>query len=217
MADQTVLSAQKRELTGKKVARLRYQGSIPASISTGKKTQVISLQKKEFSDVYDKVGESGLIYVQIEGVSQKIPVLIEEIQLSPVKNWIEHVMFKKVSLKEKVEADVTIEFIGENEVNDAVVNQVADTVTVEALPTDLPDKLEVDIAQLTEIGQSVTFADLVLPSGVTLAMDEDQASQPVVLLQEVKEEIEPEEETEAETAEAEQAAESQDEGQETTE
>jgi large subunit ribosomal protein L25 len=68
-----------------------------------------------------------------------------------------------------------------------------DVVEVEALPQDLPEKFEIDATQLTEVGQMVSYKDLQFDrSKVTLMIDEEQMDEPVVMVQEVKEEVEPE-------------------------
>jgi hypothetical protein len=73
---------------------------------------------------------------------------------------------------------------------------VKDEIEVEALPADLPEKFEIDVSLLTEVGQMVTYADLKYDrSKVTLVLGEEGEEEPVVLVQEQREE-EPEEEPE---------------------
>jgi large subunit ribosomal protein L25 len=80
----------------------------------------------------------------------------------------------------------------ENDVPNTTVVVVVDSVEVESLPTNIPESIEVDVSLLTEAGQVVMFSQLSLPEGVVLAMEEERLSEPVVILQEFKEEIEEE-------------------------
>lgn len=157
------LSAQKRIITGKKVKTLRKQGLLPANIY-GKniKSQAAQVDLKEFQKVYEEVGETGLIDLLL-GDKETRPVLIHNVQLDPIKSLPLHTDFYQVSLKEKVTAMVPVIFVGDSP---AVVNKegvlltVLDEVEVEALPTDLPENIELDVSKLTAIDQELKVKDL---------------------------------------------------------
>lgn len=192
---------------------IRKEKFIPANLYGAKKDSIaIKINLKDFQKLYDQVGDTGLVYLQInEGKTQE-PSLIDEIQSDPVTDQILHVAFKRVSLTEKINANIPIELLGEIDIPKAVLVTVKDHIEVEALPTDLPEKFELDVTQLSKIGDSLTFADLKYnQEKVSLVLGEDGLESPIVLIQEVKEEIE---ETPVAPAEAATAAE---EGKETTE
>jgi len=203
MAKKIKFTAQQRTQMGKKTKVLRKQGVVPANVSGAIENPIaISFNKNSFVSLYDEVGDTGLFYLSIENDGTDLPVLVDDVQIDPVTDEISHVVLKKVNLKEKISADVPVEMVGENSVPGAVVVAVVDSVEVEALPTDLPEKFEIDISELTEIGQSVTFADLKYDKDqVTLMVAEEEMSTPVVLLQEQAQE-EPEEETASDAEEA---------------
>lgn len=194
MTDSTTFSAQKRDILGKKVAQLRREGSIPANIyGVGKDSVAITVSTKAFEKLYENVGETGLVYLQVEGTAKDVPVLVDEVQYHPVTGELTHASFKQVDLSEKITAEVPVETIGENNVPSAVVVVVKDVIEVEALPTDLPENFTIDISTLTEIGQSISYKDLSYDkSKVTLMVAEEELENPLVLLEEVKEEVEPE-------------------------
>ncbi len=207
MTSDHTLVVQPRKLFGKKASRLRNQGLVIANVfGDGQESTAIQLDTQAFTRLYEQVGESGLLYLEIEGESKNRPTLIDEVQLHSVSGNVEHVSFRQVSLKEKVTAEVSIEIVGEVDISDAVMTVIRDTVEVEALPTDLPEKIEVDVTSLTEIGHSISMADLKIDaSKVSLVLGDDQNPEemPVVLIQEVKEEpVEEPEETEGEGEEA---------------
>ncbi len=203
MNDKTVLKTEKRS-TKKTAARsLRKAGSLPGNIfGEGKESVAISLSQLLFEKTLDAIGESGLIYLSVDGVEE--PVLIDEVQLDSVTNQPIHCSFRRVNLKEKVSSEVPIELEGELSVPNAVLVLTQDSVEVEALPADLPEKIIVKTEQFTELGQQLDYTELDYDrDAVTLLVEEERMNEPVVLVQEVKEEVVEETPTEGEAAEAE--------------
>lgn len=191
MAEKNILNAKKRDISGKKVKQLRRAGQLVGSLSVpGSQSQNLEINQLEFVKLIDKTGESGLIYLSLD--KKETPVVIDEIQYHPVSQEPIHVTLRKVSLTEKIEAEIEVELIGENKISGAVVVTVLDTIVIKALPTDIPEKFTVDISSLTEIGQTVNLTDLNFDKNkveLVLAEDQNPAETPVVILQEVKEEV----------------------------
>lgn len=200
------LEAKKREVTGKKVKKLRKEGLLPATVY-GKDIKSVSLSVpvKEFLRVYDKVGETGLVELKFDGKSQ--PTLISSVQIHPVTRLPLHGEFHAVKLTERIKANVPVELVGESPAvqnNIGVLLQTVNEIEVEALPTDLPEKVEIDVAGLAEIDQQVTVGQLKIPSGVevlTLA-EEIVVKVAPAISEETKKEMEAEAATKA-AAEAE--------------
>jgi large subunit ribosomal protein L25 len=191
---QTTYQVKKRQHT--KPKQLRREGIVPANIFGAGDSIAIQVDSLSFGKLYEQVGETGLIYVEIKGDKHQHPVLVEEIQTDPVSGELLHASLRQVDLTEKTEANVPVETIGEFDIPEAVLVVVKDEIEVEALPADLPEKFEIDVSLLTEVGQMVTYADLKYDrSKVTLVLGEEGEEEPVVLVQEQREE-EPEEEPE---------------------
>jgi len=156
------LKAEERKITGRKVARLRKEGTLPANVYGKKiKSQAISVNSKEFLKVFEEAGETGLIELALG--KEKRPVLVHNLQMHPVDDSPLHVDFLQVDLKEKVSAEVPVELIGESPAEKQGLGTVVlylQEVEVEALPTDLPEKFEVDTKALTEVNQAVFVKDL---------------------------------------------------------
>ncbi|MFH0937355.1 MAG: 50S ribosomal protein L25 [Candidatus Daviesbacteria bacterium] len=173
--DRLSLKAQEREILGKKVKSLRQSGLIPAHVF-GKKveTEHVSVQGLEFLKVYKEVGETGLIDLKI-GAEKIRPVMVKGVQVDPVRGFPLHIDFYQVNLSEKVQVPVPIEIIGEEpEVvhsGEAVVIQPLSEVEVEALPTEIPEKLEVDISSLRQVDDAILVSSLKAPEGVTILGD----------------------------------------------
>ncbi|MCX6705895.1 MAG: 50S ribosomal protein L25 [Candidatus Woesebacteria bacterium] len=156
--EKITLKAKVRKEVGRKVKLLRKEGILPANIYGKKiKSESIQIDLKEFLDVYKKVGDTKLFYIN------ERPVLVANIQKNPVSDALLHVDFHQVDLKEKVEAKVPVELTGESPAEKqsiGTVVQYLNEIEVEALPTDLPDKFEIDISKLTEVDQSIHVKDL---------------------------------------------------------
>lgn len=184
------LSAAVRTITGKKVRQLRKQGLTPASVY-GQEMVPASVQivDKELHAVFNHVGESGLVDLMLDG--KKLPILFRNPQYHPVMGTLTHIDCFKVNLKEKINAFVPVEFIGESAAVKAgkVLVEVVNEVEVEALPADLPEKIEVDLSALETIESVVTIADLnVDRTKVEIKNDPEQV---VVKVDEPKVEEEP--------------------------
>lgn len=169
---QPKLTVEKRQTTGRKVKKLRDKGVLPANLYGKKvKSQSLKLDLKAFLPVYEEVGETGVVYLQVKGETKTRPVLIHNLQIHPVTDTPLHADFYQVSLKEKVSAEIPIELVGESPaVKDklGVLIQPLSEVEVEALPTELPEKLEVDIGKLEKIDDAFVVGDLKAPKGVKI-------------------------------------------------
>lgn len=170
------LDVEKREILGKKVKELRREGLIPANIY-GKdvKSVAVQLKDKEFEKIFAEVGETGLIDLSFD--SQTRPVLIHNVQYNSISRKPIHADFYQVNLKEKVKTAVPLELVGEAK---AVVDKIGillqqlTEVEVEALPADLPEKIEVNVESLTNIDDQIMVSGLKLPEGVTVLNDPEQ-------------------------------------------
>jgi large subunit ribosomal protein L25 len=187
MSQKIVFAATPRTVEGKKVKHLRPKMT-PGNISGDlEKSMPVTVDAMSFKKLYEKVGDSGLFYLKVEGETKDRPVLVSEVQHNPVSNAILHVAFRQVDLSEKVTAEVPVETIGEFAVREAVLVTVHNVVEVEALPQDLPEKFEINVAEFTKIGDMVTFAQLNYDkSKVTLKIEAEQLETPVVMVQELR-------------------------------
>ena len=204
------LVVEKRLVLGKKIKKLRKQGILPANIY-GKdiKSVAVQLPYKEFNVVFKETGETGLVDVELDGAVR--PVLIHNGQYDHFTRDHLHADFFQVNLKEKVKTMVPVEIIGEPKaVADKIglLLQPLSEVEVEALPEDLPEKIEVNVEHLAAIDEQITIEDLKLPNGVVILTDSSQVIAKIAELvtKEAKEEAE-KEAKEAEEAKAEEGAE----------
>ena len=168
-----VLKAKTREVTGKKVEQLRKEDIIPAVMYGNKiASQNILVNYLDFKRVYDKAGESALIELETEG--KKVNVLVHDIQLDPMSGKFTHVDFFQVNMKEEVETEIPLEFIGESpavkELGGVLIKSL-DEITVKCLPADLPEKYEIDISKLTTFDDVIAVKDLQVSDKVEILID----------------------------------------------
>ncbi len=174
MSETTSITAVPRTITGKANRRLADAGQIPAVLyGAGRETMSIALDRHAFEVMmsHQSAGAT-LVSIAIEGESKPVNAMIREMQHSPVKGTILHVDFQAIRMDQKLHAAVSLDFVGDAEGVKAggVFMQSAREVMVEALPTDLPDSLEIDISAL-EIGHTMTIADIAVPENVTILDD----------------------------------------------
>lgn len=198
--DKLKLESKTREVFGKKNKELREKGFIPATVY-GKKVGPfsVSVDAKELNAIYRKTGDNTVVELNIDGKNTH-HVLIQDVVRTPVSGEIIHVDFHAISLTEKVKAFVEIEMIGENELLKSGGNAILamSDIEVEALPTHLPHKIEVDISSIKAFGESIYVRDLKLGSDVKILSDENN---PIVTLSEPEKiEIEETKPAEAETS-----------------
>jgi len=160
-AEKTILAAEARVLFGKKNKVLRKKGLLPANIfGSGFASQSISINYRDFSKVFRKSGETGVIYIKTE--KEEIPTLVKTTQRDPIESKLLHVDFRKVDLSIKIEAEVPLNFVGIA----PAVNQGGVLITqttkllVEALPQHIPHQIDIDVSILKEIGNEIKVADL---------------------------------------------------------
>lgn len=168
--------AEKREILGKKVRKLRREGILPANIYGADFTSTaVQLPTKDFKKVFDIVHETGLVDVEFAGST--VPVLIKNVQYNPLTDEPVHADFHKVNLKEKITAKIPVIAVGEPKaVTDKIglLEQPVMEVEVEALPTDLPESLEINVDALAAVDEQLLVSDLQVPTGSTVLTDPAQ-------------------------------------------
>lgn len=169
MADDNKLVAESRTQFGKGAARrIRATGKIPAVIyGHGTEPQHVTLPGHEVSLILRKA--NAVFDLDINGKSQL--ALVKDVQKDPVRQIIEHLDLVIVRKGEKVTIDIPIHVIGEAAPGTQVL-QDANTLSIEAEATNIPERLTVDIEGLGE-GTQIKASDVALPEGSTLISDPD--------------------------------------------
>jgi large subunit ribosomal protein L25 len=167
MADENKLTAEPRTSFGKGAARkIRATGKIPAVIyGHGTDPQHVTLPSHEVGLILRKA--NAVLDLDINGKSQL--ALVKDVQKDPVKQIIEHLDLIVVRKGEKVIVDIPVHLEGEAAPGTSV-NQDANTLSLEAEATNIPERLVISIEGLEE-GAHITAGDVKLPEGSTLISD----------------------------------------------
>lgn len=198
------LQAKQRKVFGRRVKHIRHQDKVPGNVfGPNTKSKALTIEKKELLSVFKEAGETNLIDLVVEGEKNPRPVLITDIQTHPATNEALHVDLHQVDLTEKTTADIPVETVGEAPAVEkgGILVPFLNEIEVEALPEDLPEKFEVDISSLEEIGDTILVKDLDIDrEKIKLLVEEKE---PVVSIQEPEPEEEPEPTPEEEAEEGE--------------
>ena len=199
--------------------RLRKQGLIPGVLyGRGKQSHAFCVPERELRRVL--TGPSGLhaiLDVVLEGQTTTHASILKDYQQDVITGRIAHIDLQEVRLDQPIQAQVVIELVGESAgtKEGGVLSQVSREINVEALPMEVPERIEVDISEM-HIGDTLRLADVAQQEGVTFLDDPEETVLATVTLPTKVEEPEPElteEELEAaELAEGEEAPEGADEG-----
>jgi large subunit ribosomal protein L25 len=180
--------------------RLRREGVVPGVVYSGGE-DAIAFQVAE-REVRNILHEGAALFdLEVEG-SKAVPVVVKDQQLHPVRGSIQHLDLQQVNLKEAIQADVALELAGADDAPgvkaSGVLEHVTHEVTVEALPTDIPDKIIVDVSAM-EINDTLQLSAVTAPEGVTfVAEDLDEITIVNLSPPRVEEVAEPEVEEETE-------------------
>jgi large subunit ribosomal protein L25 len=169
------LEVKERELRGSRESRrLRKDGLIPGVLyGRGHKPHPISVPERELRRVLTGAGGlHAILDVVVEGQKSTHSSILKDYQVDPIRGRIDHFDLQEVRLDQPIQTAVVVELVGESVGAKAggVLSQVAREVRVEALPLEVPERLELDVSAL-EIGASLRLADLHVPDGVTLLDD----------------------------------------------
>ena len=182
--DTIILDAIARTATGKKVRALRRENITPIHVY-GKGLTSLTLQADThlLQQTLHKVGRTIPLTVRVQGEDHF--VFAREIQRHPVSDRLIHVDFLRVSLTERITSDIPVELTGEApgaRVEGASVSHDMYSISVEALPMDLPPIISIDISALSDIGSAIHAGDIALGSGVSLVTDPEAVIARIVVM-----------------------------------
>jgi large subunit ribosomal protein L25 len=197
----TTLKVTPRDIFGSRATRrLRKDGLVPGVVyGQGGEARPFQVPERELRNVLQE-GQT-LLDLEVDG-SKAVPVVIKEQQHHPVRGEVTHLDCLEVRLDEEIQAEVTIELEGTENApgvrEGGVLEHVTREITVEALPTEIPEQIVVDVSAM-EINDTINLASVAIPSGVKLMAEEPEEITIATLSPpRVEEEPEPELEEEAE-------------------
>ncbi len=184
--EKVVLQAEKRNVVGKQVKALRREGKLPGVIY-GRHVEpiAISLEAHSTGLAMTKLTSSSLVTINVDG--KEYPALMRDRQRDYIKGNLTHVDFLAVDLNEKIRAFVGVHYVGVSgavkDYNGVLVHNL-EQLEVECLPTDLPERIEIDISVLAKIGDGIRVHDVKISDKVRIVTDGDEMVAVVTLAKE---------------------------------
>jgi len=175
---QTELLVTIRETLGKKVRFLRRQGITPVHLF-GHNVESVALQcdTAQLKRVLAQTGRTRLISLKVDEAKRPRNVVIREVQREPRTSELLHVDFYQVSMAEKIRVEVPIVSIGEApalKLKENFLIQELNSLSVECLPGEIPNRVDIDLASLTEVGQAIHVKDIMLDKEGTILNNPEQ-------------------------------------------
>ena len=163
MPEAEKIAVRPRTITGKKVERLRRQGILPGVVFGGHADSVpLETDAHAFELGHRRWGRTTLL--TLEGLDGgEVRALIHDVSRDPRTGRMLHVDFARVSLTEVTHAEVPLHFVGSSGAvrnEGAVLLHALDHVRVEALPQDIPHRIDVDLSPLDTLENAVHIRDL---------------------------------------------------------
>lgn len=181
------LTAEKRNVFGKKLKKEREAGKMPA-VLYGKKEEAepIFVSLKEFQKVLKLAGETSVIDISLENKIKK--TMVYDVDFDPVSGVARHADFLLVKMDEPIEAVVPLDFQGEPEAVKAggILVKALHELTVKALPGVIPHEIIIDISKLKTAEDKILIADISLPANVSIVGKESDEA--VALIETPREE-----------------------------
>jgi len=176
--DAITLDAVPRDVLGKKVKALRRAGATPLHLY-GKRMPSRSLQGDStmVARVIGQVGHHMPLYLKLDGAKEQELVFVREVQRHPITNRILHVDLFRVDVTQQISGEIPLTLIGEAPATRSyggILMHSLRHLSVECLPMDMPERMEIDISHLEELEQGIRVSDLAPVPGLTILSDPEE-------------------------------------------
>jgi large subunit ribosomal protein L25 len=167
--------AQRERLGSAESRRLRKEGLVPGVLYGNGEPVAISITERELRRALTGAGGlHAILDVEIDGKGETHASILKEYQVDAVRGGVTHVDLQEVRLDQAIQASVTVLLLGGEDApgvrEGGVLSQPLREVTVEALPLEVPEHLDLDVSGM-DIGATLRISDLTAPEGVTLLDD----------------------------------------------
>jgi large subunit ribosomal protein L25 len=173
MSKQFVVGAETRNDQGKGASRrLRRAGKVPAILYGGKgePSNIMLEQLKLLTVIDDERFYSSIVTLKLDGKEQQ--AIIKDVQMHPAKNAVLHVDLQRVLADQPIRIRLPIHFLNQAscpgvKTEGGQVSHLRSDVEISCLPKDLPEALEVDMANM-HLNDTIFLKDVKVPPGVTI-------------------------------------------------
>ena len=167
------VSATSRKAQGTGASRrLRKTGRVPGIVYGEGEPALIDIDHNNlFHALRKEAFHASVLTLDLDG--KKEQVLLRDFHMHPFRQQVQHIDFQRVSKDKKIHVKVPLHFINADiapgvKVSGGIISHVMNDLNIACLPADLPEFIEVDLANLA-MGHSIHVSDLKLPKGVAVA------------------------------------------------
>lgn len=211
MADAATLPAQKRDGTGKGVARkLRAAGRVPA-VLYGRELEPVhlSLDAREAEHLFHAISvDNTIVELSVDGEKEAYQTLIREIQVHPLRQSLTHVDFLRIQAGVTVDVNVPLHLVGTPEGvknSGGVLEQIIHDLPVRCIPSKIPQFIDVDVSHL-DLNESLHIYDVEFEEGVEVTIEQKRTVCSVAVPKVIEEEVDEDALDEGEEPEGEEPA-----------
>jgi len=176
--DTISLDVSSRDVLRKKVKALRRTGMTPLHLyGKGMPSRALQANSSTVTKIVNQVGHNIPLYLKVADTKEQDLVFVREIQHHPITNRILHVDFYRVDVSQRVKGEVPITLLGEApavRIYKGILMQTLHTLSVECLPMEMPERIEIDISGLEELDQGIRVSDYAPGSGITVLSDSEE-------------------------------------------
>ncbi len=178
MANRITLSLETRTIMGKQVKKLRKAGTVPVHLyGPSISPRFLQCATSDLLKVLVQAGSNTPVFVTLPDSGEEHLAFVREVQWEPLRGTLLHVDLLQTEVSQRISAEVPILLEGESQAAreaGGTVGQVLRTLSVEALPLDMPGDLRVDVSVLTDDSNVLRAGDIGLPGNVTLLTDPEE-------------------------------------------
>ena len=178
MANRITLSLETRTIMGKQVKKLRKAGTVPVHLyGPSISPRFLQCATPDLLRVLVQAGSNTPVFVTLPDSGEEHLAFVREVQWEPLRGTLLHVDLLQTEVSQRISAEVPVLLEGESQAAreaGGTVGQVLRTLSVEALPLDMPGDLRVDVSVLTEDSNVLRAGDIPLPGNVTLLTDPEE-------------------------------------------
>jgi len=178
VANRITLSLETRTIMGKQVKKLRKDGIVPVHLyGPSISPRFLQCSTPNLLKVLVQAGSNTPVFVTLPDSGEEHLAFVREVQWDPLRGTLLHADLLQTEVSQRISADVPILLEGESQAAreaGATVGQVLRTLSVEALPLDMPGDLRVDVSVLTDDSNVLRAGDIGLPGNVTLLTDPEE-------------------------------------------
>ncbi|RFB10952.1 50S ribosomal protein L25/general stress protein Ctc [Bacillus sp. HNG] len=155
------------------LTKIRQAGNIPAILNGPNQSQPIYVSSTDFLKTIRETGRNGIIKLSIN--NNQHSVMLHDVQTDPIKSEVIHADFLIVNMSTEVTVDVNLNLVGEavGVKDGGVLQQSIHQISISALPTDIPQTIDVDVTNLG-VGDVIKLEDIDSNGKYTINQDLSQ-------------------------------------------